>query len=81
MCEHVYINWCFVFTFVTVINTICFLDVYLFLKNHQNTTKCSILHVFFPVYVAYCCLTKDELVWDAFLKLSSLDLQSWYKDM
>lgn len=63
-------------------NTIYFLDVHLFKnKNHENTTKCSILHVCCPVYVAFCCLTKDKLVLYAFLKLLPLALQSLYKDM
>lgn len=55
--------------------------VFIFLKIIKIQQNVPFYMVFFPVYVAYCCLTKDKLVWDAFLKLSSLDLQSWYKDM
>lgn len=29
---------------------------------------------FFFCYVVYCCLIKDKLVWDVFLKLLFLDL-------
>lgn len=74
----------FFFTFVTFMNTIYFVDVHLFFFfNLLNTTKCSILHVHVccPVYVAFCCLTKDKLVLYVFLKLSPLALQRVYKDM